>query len=124
MKNSILVSLIFIFTLSNSFSQDVFKLLDLPKGYPIWKQAKNNDNGDSYAQCDPSYNKLTPYTDINDNCDHSPLGCGAIAMGEIMYYWEWPLNYNWNNIPFQLLHTTPYDEYTEIQKYTLQFNQF
>jgi len=77
MKNSILVSLIFIFTLSNSFSQDVFKLLDLPKGYPIWKQAKNNDN--SYAQCDPSYYKLTPYTDINDNCDHSPLGGEAIT---------------------------------------------
>ena len=67
----------FIVTIKLSISQDVFKLLDLPKGYPLWAQAKNND-----GTCSPSYNELAPVSNGSDySCGHYWLGCGSVAMG-------------------------------------------
>jgi|GEM_PF-4714354 hypothetical protein len=33
------------------YSQNVFRILDTERGYPLWNQAKNND-----GTCNPSYN--------------------------------------------------------------------
>ena len=92
------------------FSQDIIKLLDLSKGYPVWAQTRNND-----GTCNPSYNKFFESTD-NENCTCGkyPAGCGAIAMGQIMYYWEWPLDYQWDIIPNALYSNTPEESANEL----------
>ena len=39
----------------------------------------------------PLYNDLCPYDASAVNCNyHSPTGCVATAMAQIMYYWKWP----------------------------------
>jgi hypothetical protein len=34
--------------------------------------------------------------------DKKPVGCGAVAMGQIMWYWQYPASYNWDIIPTAL----------------------
>ncbi len=92
--------------------QDVFKLLDLPKGYPLWSQSISFE-----GNCTKPYNILTPTSNDNDcPCDHYLLGCGAIAMGQIMWYWEYPTSYEWDTIPKALHDNTSDDSAEELQK--------
>ena len=49
----------------------------------------------------------TPY---NNSCplingSHALVGCGAIAAGQIMKYHQWPISYNWNDMPNSLAYT-------------------
>ncbi len=61
----------------------------------IWKQGKNNDFG-----C-PGYNNECVSSGASDApCGKAWLGCGAVAMGQLMYYWKWPLQDNLMNILF------------------------
>jgi hypothetical protein len=53
--------------------------------YPIWDQTVNNKGG-----CNPSYNYFCPSGYSGDPCDKCLVGCGPVAMGLIMYKWEWP----------------------------------
>ncbi|MFV0267306.1 MAG: Spi family protease inhibitor [Draconibacterium sp.] len=85
------------------------RLLDVPnRGHVQWRQSSNNSGG-----CSPSYNSYC----ISASCDcgHKPTGCGAVAMGQIMWYWKWPLQstiraYNWNIMPNILTNSSSTEE--------------
>ena len=72
------------------------------KGDMKWRQKKNNDDG-----CTPSYNQDCPIGLLDCDCFHTPVGCGAVAMGMVMWYWQWPKCYQWNLMPSALYNTTP-----------------
>lgn len=52
-----------------------------------WNQSTSNTGGDAYA-----YNFLIP-PDDDYNCDHQLVGCGAVALAQVMNYWQYPLLY-------------------------------
>lgn len=92
------------------------QLLDVHgRGHVQWRQGTNNSGG-----CTPSYNAFCPNKDCESNCDENALvGCGAVAMGQIMWYWQWPLSssyrtYDWALMPPEILNTTPIPEGNEI----------
>ncbi|MDR1761885.1 MAG: C10 family peptidase, partial [Bacteroidales bacterium] len=74
-----------------------------------WGQSTNNSGG-----CNPAYNakitKSNPLLGLIDDCscdERPPAGCAAVAMGQAMWYYQWPKSskyrtYNWNNIPTEL----------------------
>ena len=91
----------------------------------LWDQNDNND-GNSY-DCSKVYNKFCPdwYT---PKCGRTYVGCTAVAMGMVMWYYQWPtyayipnqidslgnistnthlVLYNWDNILPELHNTTP-----------------
>lgn len=75
-------------------------LLNIPSrgGEVKWGQGANNGRG-----CNPSYNEQCPSNDDSDcNCGHEPVGCGAVAMGQIMWKWQWPQTYNWSQMDTEL----------------------
>ena len=90
-----------------------------------WRQSMNNS---SQADCDKIYNKFCPEvkrdtcTDWFEKghpkvrtCNRKLAGCGAIAMAQIMKYWQWPdyaevnnsiYYYDWDNMPDTILNNT------------------
>ncbi|WP_158993327.1 C10 family peptidase [Mucilaginibacter sp. L196] len=50
----------------------------------------------AWAQGEP-YNYLCPIGQYS--AGHTPTGCVATAMAQVMYYWKYPSNYNWNIMP-------------------------
>jgi hypothetical protein len=60
-------------------------LLNTPsRGEVLWSQSSCIDDSDTH-----SYNKFCP--DWYDKaCGHTLTGCGAVAMCQIMWYWQWP----------------------------------
>lgn len=91
-------------------------LLDMTgKGDNLWKQGYNNSN-----QCNPSYNMHCPTSNSDScRCGHKLVGCGAVAMGQIMWYWQWPKSseyrtYHWENMPGKIISSTPYIEADEV----------
>ena len=91
-------------------------LLDVPgRGEVQWGQTRNNDGG-----CSPSYNEFCPDRDCDDAChDRASAGCGAVALGQIMWYWQWPDNssyrsYDWTLMPNVLLNSSSNAEGDEI----------
>lgn len=87
----------------------------------IWKQSGNN-NGNDITK---SYNKFCPARhDTTQNCDHTIVGCVALATSQVLWYWQWPhvaivaddngnqllRNYDWSKIPYKLTNTTTLDE--------------
>lgn len=52
-----------------------------------WNQSWSNDN------CDPiAYNYMVP-PDNGLHCLHQLVGCGAVALAQVMNYWQYPLLY-------------------------------
>ena len=45
------------------------------------------------------YNDALPYIFCNGWNTHVLAGCNAIAMGQVMKYYQYPSNYNWNAMP-------------------------
>ena len=95
-------------------------LLDMTgRGNLAWNQEFNNS-----GTCSPSYNKYCPDagelscptpTFEDCNCSHKPAGCGAVAMGQIMWYWQWPKEsryniYHWEKMPHAMYSYTPTDQ--------------
>jgi hypothetical protein len=85
------------------------------RGLNLWSQDENNDGG-----C-PGYSKFCPSNDADeDDCDdHKPAGCGAVSMGQIMWYWQWPISssyrtYNWSLMPSELNNTSTVPEIDEV----------
>lgn len=89
-------------------------LLNVPgRGEVAWGQSKNNNGG-----CDPAYNGEIKkkwwhgwFSSCSGSCDSPPAGCGAVAMGQVMWYWQWPKSstyrtYNWNLMPNALFNTS------------------
>ena len=67
------------------------------RGHVRWRQTYNH-----YGGCEPSYNKFCP-SGSGSACGKRPAGCGAVAMGQIMWYWQWPYSssyrtYNWGSM--------------------------
>lgn len=82
-----------------------------------WGQRGNN-NGNNIAK---SYNKFCP--SVNDSlqqCEHALVGCVAVAISQVMWYWQWPYTaivkddnyqsllryYDWTLMPSQLTDTS------------------
>lgn len=84
------------------------------RGFNKWNQYGNNSGG-----CSPSYNQYCPISDSCD-CGHKPVGCGAVAIGQVLWYWSWAKynsflqNRNWEMLPNELRNTTPSDSSTAI----------
>lgn len=86
-------------------------------GYMSWKQAGNGSSG----LVEKSYNKFCPPT---SECEHPVVGCLAVAMAQILWYWRWPIAaivkddarnpimryYDWKSMPSILYDST--DEYS------------
>lgn len=102
-----------------NYSQGTW-LLDTPRGRIAWGQAENNSGG-----CSPSYNSKAPGKDENsivcfgsaDDCDcgRKPVGCAAVAMAQIMWYWQFPQSssfrsYDWDAMPTAIYNTTPQNQ--------------
>lgn len=45
------------------------------------------------------YNNQVPHLNCDSSNGRAPVGCVATAMAQIMKYHEYPLNYNWSNMP-------------------------
>ena len=81
-----------------------------------WNQSRNNDIFYNSAKkryewicdCDISYNKFIP-RDYNECCGRAWAGCGAVAMGQLMWYWEWP---DYAMIPDTIIWGVPYNPRT------------
>ena len=94
-------------------------LLDITgRGQLCWKQGKNNDGG-----CIPSYNQDCPSTIFDCyKCYHKPVGCAAVALGEILWYWRWSTirAYDWDQMPSKLKNTTSLDSASVLTSYLRQ----
>lgn len=94
-----------------------------------WKQSKNNAHSDTPTDtyCDKIYNKFCP-TFFSNSCGRTVAGCSAVAMGQVLWYWNWPdyaiisdsidmlggaflgtsrHDYDWANMPVAIYDTTP-----------------
>lgn len=56
-------------------------------GANAWGQSSNNSGG---ANCEKVYNKYAVKSTQNEYCGRHFVGCGAVAMGQILHYWHWP----------------------------------
>jgi hypothetical protein len=118
MRRQILISiwgLLFIPVLSQNYVPGT-KLLEDERGEVKWGQHGNNN-----YTCTPTYNEVfSP----GSTCGHVLAGCGAVAMGQIMWKWQYPQGtsipdcmhagspcyrtFDWNLMPATLKDTTPY----------------
>ncbi len=78
--------------------------------FVAWGQSGNDSASPNSSK---TYNMLCP---SGDNCNHTLVGCVAVAMAQVMWYWRWPLyavvkndnnqyvfrDYNWSNSPCRL----------------------
>ena len=85
-----------------------------------WGQMKSNDKG--YYQPDYcAYNELVTEANCYGNyCQKCPAGCVAVAMGQIMKYWNHPdenpqenLQFDWNDMPDALIRHNNSNYYAE-----------
>ena len=44
------------------------------------------------------YNDYMPYVTRNGESKRAAAGCVIVAMAQVLNYWEYPTNYNWNNM--------------------------
>ena len=110
--------------LSNSSKKSVTtytlnnQLLDITgRGHVQWNQDRNY-----YGSCEPYayYNKFIPdLPGIGCICDKPEVGCGPVAMGQIMWYWEWPDEFHWDLMPPMLTNTTLITEGDEVANFLL-----
>lgn len=94
-----------------------------------WGQSGSNDNR---YDCNPTFNASCP-SFFGNTCGKDLVGCGAVAIGQIMWYYQWPLcaivpenmvdiygntsgevlhSFDWGIIPAEL------HSYTDVQSYT------
>ena len=77
-----------------------------------WGQSKSNDD-----ECDASYNYYAP-TSQGCDCGRCAAGCVAVAIGQIMKYWNYPVyrvfnmdkQFDWCNMPDELFSSSPHYE--------------
>lgn len=90
----------YIYQLTQSKAEAVPNLLVDANGNSVaWGQ----DEG--WGEHPPLYNKFTSKKCTpNDNnpTEHKLLGCAAVAMGQLMWYWKFPPQYDWDKMPYML----------------------
>ena len=106
-------------------------LLNRPdRGEVKWDQAGCNKSNPSRVYCDYVYNKFCPDW-YQISCGRTYVGCTAVAMAQIMWYWQWPHTayvyndierngdpkgqielhlYDWNLMPKEIADTTSVEE--------------
>lgn len=87
-----------------------------------WGQWENNSGPYVNSIFNKSYNKFCP---LLDGCSqHSPAGCVAVAISQVMWYWQWPnaavvgdgygnyllREYDWSLMPTHLYNYSPDNE--------------
>ncbi|MBO8432693.1 MAG: C10 family peptidase [Bacteroidetes bacterium] len=85
---------------------------DSRKGEVIWGQSKNNSGGTS-----PKYNKFAPSGWESSGCNETkrkPIGCASVAMGQLMWYWKFPPQYDWEKMPAYLENSSTVQEENNI----------
>lgn len=101
-----------------------------------WKQSMNNDG--LSADCNKVYNKFCPEL-VKDSCrdifeegfpykptcNRKLAGCGAIAMAQLMKYWQWPdyaevndivYYYDWESMPNKINNDTAMYQVDEVAR--------
>ena len=89
-----------------------------------WNQSHNNN---TEPTCDNSYNMFCP-TWYTPKCDHTYVGCTAVAMAQVLWFWQWPysaiipdsinqsgeacsgrhiVKYDWSDMPGDVFSYTP-----------------
>jgi len=67
-----------------------------------WNQYVSNDGSDCEA-----YNyyvtKTSKYCKLCSSSKKCTTGCAAVAMAQVMYYWKYPMNYDWCNMADSLV---------------------
>lgn len=97
----------------------VAPLLQKDGEYISWDQ---HGNADYRPEPDKSYNKFCPHDSVlgGDSDRRAAVGCVAVALGQIMWYWEWPKAaivkddngnnlirvYDWEKMPTRLYNST------------------
>lgn len=94
----------YVYHLTQSKASYVAPLLVDEKGYSInWGQLAY-----AYGESSPKYNKFAPSgcgSDIlytSNKTGHKPIGCSSVAMGQLMKYWKFPPQYDWEKMPARL----------------------
>lgn len=112
--------------LSNGYLRTASLLNRPQRGEVKWNQNKKN----AIDNCSKTYNKFCPdWYDVS--CNRTVVGCTAVAMAQIMWYWQWPhtgmiysgidMNgngtgtmelhlYDWDKMPTELTDATPMEE--------------
>lgn len=91
----------------STITQTVPNLLKKNNEIVRWKQSSNNSY--NTVGCTKMYNKYCPaFYDTYSPCqNHALVGCTAVAMGQLMWYWQWPY---YAEVPLNMLdslgHTT------------------
>ena len=100
-----------------------------------WNQSFSNA---SVNDCDKYYNKLCPtWYNADGHCGHTYVGCGAVAMAQVMWYYKFPYaamvpdtiskngkpsnnmrlsEYDWSIMPANVTNTTPIPHVNMIAK--------
>lgn len=104
-------------------------LLKNSKGEEIlWSQTTSG------SDCEKSYNKYCPtISDAADQCNKAAVGCVAVAIAQIMWYWKWPYmakvpttiggknytlrSYDWDKMPLRLGWWVSTEEADEVAKF-------
>ncbi len=55
-----------------------------------WGQSHNNTYSFNNPYCNRKYNKYCPAYYFTTECGHTVTGCGAVAIGQVMKYYQWP----------------------------------
>ncbi len=67
-----------------------------------WRQ-----KGDSLSGAHRAYNKYMPPGGKKCHFGKKPAGCGTVAMAQIMWYWKFPPQYEWDEMPRYINSQTP-----------------
>jgi hypothetical protein len=100
----------------SSYTSGSVLLKDSRRGEIKWAQDKNYN-----GTCSPSYNYYCASSSGCD-CDRKPVGCAAVAMGQIMWYWQWPVKssyrlYNWQLMPNILTSSSSSSQGNEVAQF-------
>jgi len=74
-----------------------------------WGQCRNND-----YSCLTTYNKFCPTFHNSCSCGNTLAGCGAVALGQVLWYYQWP---HWGLIPEQMLNDNGLVSSSQIYKF-------
>lgn len=85
-----------------------------------------DQSGGGSCSANKTYNKFCPIVNSTERCGKAPVGCVAVAIAQIMWYWKWPYSaqvpttiggstteikfYDWDKMPEYINDFTPMEE--------------
>lgn len=91
-------------------------LTDDSRGKVQWGQSFNNTDFELKGES-PIYNKFAPSGLQSSGCNatkRKPIGCASVAMGQLMWYWQFPPQYDWDKMPVCLKNSSTVQEENNI----------